>query len=131
MVKTTLTGQAVVAQNITKALNAISTTKAEALEEIGQRGVGIVKQNTPVQSGRLRQSIGYTIKSKVVSEAKNADDAIKANDSPSEVAIGTNVVYAASVEYMSKTGSKGFFLRSFNELRPMATEILKRVMGVK
>ncbi len=106
-----LLGEAAVKANLDKQLNIIAKNATEALEEIGQRGVGIAKNNAPVISGRLRQSMDYEVKG-------------------STVVIGTNLVYAQKVEFFSKTGSKGFFLKSYNQIVPLAKEIFRKVLKV-
>lgn len=118
-----LQGQAEVERNLQNVLKIVAQSKAEALEEIGQRGVGIVKKNTPVDSGRLRNNMGYSIGNKAV----GGDDSVKASGDPNTVNIGTNVIYAAYVEYMAKNGSQGYMQRSFNQLLPIAKAIFKDV----
>ena len=113
-------------------LKSAETLKAttSGLEKIGQQGTAYVKQNSPVISGRLRGSMGYTIDGKV-ELAEN--DPMNAIGDKNTVVIGTNVVYGPSVEYRSQTGSKGFMQRSFNQLRQVAEQMLanhiKREVG--
>jgi len=95
----------------------------EGLEEAGLRGVGIVKGNTPVDTGRLRNSMAYTVKGKVVGGVEG-EDRIKQVQEDKVVVVGTNVIYGPSVEYMSKTGSKGFMLRSFYQWKPIADLVI-------
>jgi len=116
-------------RNIQRALKVVSRDEKEALKEVGERGVGIFKGNTTVVSGRLRNSWGYTTNSKVVATQARREDTVRTNREKDSVVIGTNVVYAPSVEYKSKTGSAGFALRSYRQLVPIAKEIFKRVMG--
>ena len=110
--------------NLNNALKIVSKDVSEALEEVGQRGVGITKKNTPVDQGRLRNSIGYTIGGKV----EGNEDTVKASSDKSSVIIGTNVVYAAWVEYMAKNGSQGYMLRSYNQIVPIAKKIFETVL---
>lgn len=112
-------------------IKVVSKTTEEALEEVGQRGVGIVKGNTPVKSGRLRNSFGYSINNKVVANADIPQDQIKPKKGKKYVWIGTNVVYAQRVEYLAKNGSAGFFQRSINQLRPIAKRVFQQVMRSK
>ena len=100
-----------VQKNFDNYVNIMARNQKEALQEIGQRGVGIVKNNTPVNTGRLRQSMDY----------KAEKDFVE---------VGTNVDYADDVEFRSKQ-NKGFFLRSFNQLVPIAKEIYRKAMEVK
>jgi hypothetical protein len=109
-------------------MKVVSRTSAQALEEVGQRGVGIAKANSPVDSGRLRNSMGYSINNKVVSNADNANDQISPKSGKKFVWIGTNVVYAQKVEYLSKTGSAGFFQRAINQIKPMAKRVFEQAM---
>jgi hypothetical protein len=118
-----LQGQAEVERNLKNVLKIVAESKEKALHEVGQRGVGIVKQNTPVDTGRLRNNMGYSIGNKAV----GSNDAVKASGDPNTVNIGTNVVYAAYVEYMAKNGSQGYMQRSFNQLLPIAKAIFKDV----
>jgi len=110
--------------NLNNALKIVSKDVSEALEEVGQRGVGITKKNTPVDQGRLRNSIGYTIGGKV----EGNEDTVKPSGDKSSVVIGTNVVYAAWVEYMAKNGSQGYMLRSYNQIVPIAKKIFETVL---
>lgn len=115
-------------RNIQSRLKIVAKTQAEALEEVGQRGVGIFKGNTTKITGRLQNSWGYSTDGKIVAPEANSEDQIRANREKTSVVIGTNVVYAPSVEYKSKTGSAGFALRSYKQLVPIAKEIFKSVM---
>lgn len=108
----TVKGMNTIQNNLKGVVKSLSKDSEQALQEVGQRGVGITKANTPVQSGRLRQSMDYDVKNETVT-------------------IGTNMVYAVSVEFRSKNGSQGFFLRSFNQLVPIAKKVFQQVMGVK
>ena len=94
-------------KNLEKTVKAVSKTSDEYLEEMGQRGTGIAKKNSPVISGRLHNSWGYTTKKVRVG---NQDSVNKTNEK-NTVIVGTNVVYAPKVEYLAKTGSKGFMIR--------------------
>ena len=86
-----------------------------------------MKLQTPVDSGRLRASMSYTTDGKVVDPlgAKNSNDKLMAISNDKNVIIGTNVVYGPHVEYMSQNGSKGFMLRAYKSLRPIATIIMQ------
>lgn len=70
-------------------LAAMTQQVAVALESIGQEAEGYAKDNCPVDTGRLRNSIAH----KVV-------------DSEKAVYIGTNVEYAPYVEYGDKATHK-------------------------
>ena len=107
--------------NLENVLKIFSKTQVEALEEVGQRGVGILKLNTPVDTGRLRNSMGYTVANKV----EGGENTVNRTSEKDSVYLGTNVIYAPSVEYRSKNGSQGFMLRSFNQLVPIAKKIIE------
>ena len=107
--------------NLENVLKIVAKTQVEALEEVGQRGVGILKLNTPVDTGRLRNSMGYTVANKV----EGGENTVNRTSEKDSVYLGTNVIYAPSVEYRSKNGSQGFMLRSFNQLVPIAKKIIE------
>lgn len=100
---------------------------AQGLEAIGLAAEGYAKDNCPVDTGRLRNSITYaTEKSqgtpntrmtvpggKVAVAAKEEDYALHGKPEKNEVVIGTNVEYAPAMEFRDlehKTG-KAHFLR--------------------
>lgn len=96
----------------------------KGLERVGQQGVTMVKQQSPVISGRLRGSMGYTIGGKVEMAEGDSKDVIRPHRDKDMVIIGTNVVYAPRVEYLSQTGSKGFMNRAFNQLRSVVNQLV-------
>jgi len=113
--------------NITNYVLSVSKNIDEALEEIGQRGVGIVKGNTPKDTGRLQNSMSYSTGNKVISESPfNEADKIKPINKDKTVIVGTNVIYGPHVEYMSKNASKGFMLRSYKQWKPIAEFIIAK-----
>lgn len=71
----------IIADNTEEVVHAIKRAKAAALEEIGLTAERFAKAETPVDTGRLRNSITH-----VVSDGEDA------------VYIGTNVEYAPYVE---------------------------------
>lgn len=107
--------------SVKKNLNAqkkeIEKLNIKALEKVGQHGVGIVKRNTPVDTGRLRASMGYSIDNKVKMSKGSETDRLKKNNSKKTLIIGTNVKYAEKVEYFAKNGSQGYMARSFMQLK--------------
>ena len=112
-------------RNLDRIVKSISKTKEEYLQEVGQRGVGITKRNSPTISGRLKNSFGYTTnKSKV-----GNSDSVRKTSEKDTVIVGTNVAYARSVEFKSTTGSKGFMLRSFNQWKTISKVVAKQVFG--
>ena len=80
-----------------------------ALNAVGQTAEGYAKQETPVDTGRLRNSITYAT---ATTQSKSADDSRqKATPEEHTVYIGTNVEYAPAVEYRDiahKTGKAHF-----------------------
>jgi len=123
-----LLGLSKVNQNINNAIKSVAKTQTEGLIEIGERGVSILKDNTPVKDGRLRNSMSYTTDGKVVDPlgANEPQDKLRALKDDNQVVIGTNVVYAAKVEYMATNGSAGYMLRSYKQLKGVAVEIMKK-----
>lgn len=105
-----------------------SELETQCLDEIGLKGVGILKRNVPVDSGRLRNSMGYTIGGRVEGSPDEPEDAINPNSDRRSIYIGTNVVYADRVEYMARNGSQGYFLRSFRLIKPMAEGVYEKYM---
>lgn len=104
----------------------VSKNIDEALLEIGERGVGYLKLETPVDSGRLRNSMSYTVDKKVYSPlCQSATDNVNRSGEKDVVYIGTNVVYAPSVEYLAQNGSAGFMLRAYKKTKKVAADILK------
>ena len=106
---------------------AISTNIDEALVEVGERGVNYLKLETPVISGHLRQSMSYTVGSKVYKPLGNTDN-VKASGDKETVYIGTNVIYAPSVEYLAKNGSQGFMYRAYKQTKKRAKVIFEQAM---
>jgi len=119
-----------VLKNMNDSVKVMSKTVEEGLIEIGERGVEILDRNTTVISGRLRNSMSYTIGGKVVDPlgADFADDKLRKNRKKDRVIIGTNVIYAPSVEYLAKNGSAGFMLRSYKQLVPIAKKIMATIL---
>jgi hypothetical protein len=117
-----------IAASIDKFVKVKSQNIDQAMHEIGLRGVGIVKGNCPVVTGRLRNSMAYSIEGKVIG-GSNPEDTISPTDEEKTVVVGTNVIYGPRVEYLSQTKSKGFMLRSFKIWKPVAMQILVTVMA--
>ena len=116
-------------RNIDKFVKVTAKNTTEALDEIGLRGVGILKRNTPVVEGALRNSEAYTIDGKIKEGEGNTADIIRPIKDKKTVIIGTNKIYAPKVEFLSKTGSRGFMFKSFKQLKPIANKIFKDVLG--
>mgnify|MGYP000639621164 CR=1 FL=1 len=117
----------VIQANLGRYVTAFKGNLKQGLEESGQRGVAIVKQNTPVKSGRLRNSMAYSIDNRVEG-GTSTEDTIYVNKDDKNVVVGTNVIYAPSVEYLSNTGSRGFMLRSFKQWKPIADHVIAKAL---
>lgn len=113
-----------------KQIKIMSDNLPDGLAEVGQRGTSILRRNTPVLSGRLRNSMSYTVANKVVAPFAffKKMDILNRNRRKNRVYIGTNVIYGPSVEYLSKNGSKGFMYRSYKQLKPIADKVLGKYL---
>lgn len=88
--------------NVEDVLAAMNAQAVAALESIGQEAEGFAKEDCPVDTSRLRNSIAHAV-----------DGEVK------ELFVGTNVEYAPYVEYNEKArhdppefgGGKAHFLR--------------------
>lgn len=121
------TNPLIIQQAFDSKFKAVSTNIDEALLEIGERGVSYLKLETPVDSGRLRNSMSYTVNKKVYSPlGQSVTDNVRATSGKDNVYIGTNVIYAPSVEYLAKNGSQGFMLRAYRKTKSSADMIFKK-----
>lgn len=124
------TGDKEILKNLEKSVKVMAKTAEEGLIEVGERGVAILDRNTPVDEGRLRASMSYTIAKKVEAPlGGNGEDILRKNKADDQVVIGTNVIYAEHVEFRSKNGSAGFMLRSYKQLVPIAKKVLATVIS--
>ena len=121
-----LDGQAQVKRNLAKLVKVVASTQTEGLTEVGERGVEILKRNTPVKDGRLRNSMSYTVGGESIDPlgALAPGDKLRVNKATDNVIIGTNVVYGPSVEFLATNGSAGYMLRSYKQLKGIAEKIL-------
>jgi len=124
-----ISGSVKFTDNTKKIINVMSKTQTEGLVEIGERGVEILKFNTPVKDGRLRNSMSYTIDGKSIDPlgANNPADKLRKINDDKNVVIGTNVIYGPKVEYMATNGSAGYMLRSYKQLKQVAEQIIRTV----
>ena len=123
------TGSDDILKNLKDSVKVVSETTQEGLIEIGERGVAILDRNTPVDEGRLRSSMSYTIANKVEAPlGGKGEDILRKSKDKDQVIIGTNVIYAAFVEYRAKNGSAGYMLRSYKQLVPIAKKVLETVL---
>lgn len=122
-----LLGVNAVNKRLNEVLRDSKKIQTKGLIEIGETGVGILKLNTPVDEGRLRNSMSYTTDGKSIDPlgAKNGDDKLRVSKDKTKVFIGTNVIYAPPVEFLAKNGSAGYMLRSYKQLKPRALKIMK------
>ena len=108
-------------KNIDKFVKVAASNIEEGLDEVGLRGVGIIKKQSPTISGRLKNSMSYTRNNKVKG---GTGDILNKSSDKKTVVMGTNVIYGPRVEYTSTKGSKGFMLRSYKQLKPIAEKVL-------
>ena len=100
-----------------------------ALKLIGEACEGYAKEDCPVDTGRLRNSITYA----TTTEKGSGDSAPRGKPEEDTVYIGSNVEYAKFVEFLSmehKTG-KAHFLRDAatthnKEYKEIAEAVLKK-----
>ena len=87
--------------NTEKTLKLKDEAVARALMIIGGKAEGYVKALTPVDTGRLRNSITYKTKKQKSSPQSPAkgSDGVRGTPTEAQVFIGTNVEYAPYVEY--------------------------------
>ena len=92
--------------NSKQVLSELETKIKIAMAAIGMDAEGYAKRGCPVDTGRLRNSITYATSEyegqKVYTDDENhtfADGGAQATPEPGVVYIGTNVEYAAAVEY--------------------------------
>lgn len=130
-------GMKEILDNLEKKIKVISKSKKEALVEVGERGLGILKDNTPVGrypgGGRLRASMGYSVNGesvKTLETPRKSDDKIRAGGNKDSVIMGTNVDYGPPVEWIpsKSTANLGFMRRSYKQLLPKAKQIFEEVM---
>lgn len=138
-----ITNEKEVMAKIDIATDKVLEARTMALHILGQQGVTFLKQQSPVETGRLRGSMSYSIDKQTTSpephQTNISKDFVGKNDRKDMVVIGTNVVYAPAVEYRQKKGtdkdkSIGFFNRAVNLLRQnaeklLSEEIKKRLAG--
>ena len=99
--------------NSKEKLTSIEQALLEALNEIGITEVASIQSNTPVKTGNLRRSIDYLKPTKDKHILK--------------ISMGSNVVYAAKVEFENKS-----YLRATlkNDSKEIEGIIIKRLEGV-
>ncbi len=112
--------------NLKKKSKQIEEANLKGLILIGEQGTRVVKGNTPFISGRLKNSMTYTINGKQYGGGGDKKDLIPINKEKNVVIIGTNVIYAPRVEYFAKNNSQGFMLRSFNQIKKVVLPNLKK-----
>lgn len=99
--------------NSKEKLDSIEQALLEALNEIGITEVASIQSNTPVKTGNLRRSINYLKPTKDKHILK--------------VSIGSNVVYAAKVEFENKSYLRATLKADTKEIEGI---IIKRLEGV-
>ena len=99
--------------NSKEKLTSIEQALLEALNEIGITEVASIQSNTPVKTGNLRRSINYLKPTKDKHILK--------------VSMGSNVVYAAKVEFENKSYLRATLKADTKEIEGI---IIKRLEGV-
>ena len=99
--------------NSKEKLTSIEQALLEALNEIGITEVASIQSNTPVKTGNLRRSINYLKPTKDKHILK--------------VSMGSNVIYAAKVEFENKSYLRASLKADTKEIEGI---IIKRLEGV-
>lgn len=99
--------------NSKEKLDSIEQALLEALNEVGITEVASIQSNTPVKTGNLRRSIDYLKPTKDKHILK--------------VSVGSNVVYAAKVEFENKSYLRATLKADTKEIEGI---IIKRLEGV-
>ena len=115
-----------------KKFKAVSDNIDESLTRIGEEGVKALKQESPTVTGRLKGSMSYLVSKKVNTplwmDKNENDDKLKSKLVKDSVVIGTNVIYAPSVEFLSDKGSAGFMFKAYKQTKKKAKDIFKKGM---
>lgn len=99
--------------NSKEKLASIEQVLLEALNEVGITEVASIQSNTPVKTGNLRRSINYLKPTKDKHILK--------------VSMGSNVIYAAKVEFENKSYLRATLKADTKEIEGI---IIKRLEGV-
>lgn len=99
--------------NSKEKLDSIEQALLEALNEVGITEVASIQSNTPVKTGNLRRSINYLKPTKDKHILK--------------ISMGSNVVYAAKVEFENKSYLRATLKADTKEIEGI---IIKRLEGV-
>ena len=126
--------------NLPAIMDAVNDRVETALKQCGEAIEGWAKQDTPVDTGLLRNSLTYGLSGQATNISSYSDDAGNQQGSYSSPApstqdnavyVGSNVEYAPYVEFkdMAHFVGKAHFLRDAgtthtDELREIATKIL-------
>lgn len=98
--------------NSKEVLEMLSSAMEAALSEIGEKAVGYAKQNAPVDTGRLRDSIKYTV-----------------DPDEKSVSVGSDVEYAQYVENgTSRTKPRPFLGPAMSDHAQEYEQIMKSHM---
>jgi len=121
-------GEAIVRANLKKAESNLEKGLMDSFLKIGETGVGYLKDETPVISGMLRNSMSYTIDGRVYSPLIKSSANVNKSSDKTTIYIGTNVDYAPSVEYLSDNNSKGFMHRAYKQTIQKADAIFSKII---
>lgn len=129
-----VSGELVIHDYSAEVLEALGEQVEIGLQAIGMEAEGYAKDETPVDSGRLRNSIAWATEN----AEGNADVPMQEGDStpkgrpePNSVHIGSNVEYAVYVEYgdyAHKVGKKHFLRDAMTNHGDHYREILKAAL---
>ena len=124
--------------NTKEVLSALAKAKRQGLKAIGITAEAHAKKNTPVDTGRLRNSITHAISGETTAISSYSDNDNKQSwayegaapsDQEAAVYIGSNVEYAQYVELGSR-GRQGihFLQRAATEHKDEYAKLLKEAM---
>lgn len=120
-----------VKNNISKAQAAIERATIRALTRIAIDVDRDAKLNCPVDTGRLRASISYSVDGQSAAGYDNHEDAEsfdhEIKSAKGGAIVGTNVVYARSIEYgHSKQAPQGYLRKALDKNEGNIKDIIKQ-----
>ena len=91
--------------------SSVNKSVQKSFHDIGKEGKKLLQTETPVDTGRLKASYTYTFGGKVYDKPRFKEDAVFVSQSERKMFLGTNTPYSATVEYLARNGSAGYFYR--------------------
>lgn len=116
--------------NIKALISNLEKAMPRILTMIGMTVHTEAKENTPVDTGRLKASISYVVENKKPQGWENHPQSQSADhdvdgEGDGSVVIGTNVVYAKSIEYgHSKRAPSGYLKKALDATEPLLNKIV-------